>query len=340
MRKVIVLLVVVVALLAAFTSAFAVDRTEYVYVTQFGRHVATFDGATQGGLHWKLPWPVQSVQRIDSRLQYFDLPGTELLTHDPRSQTIDKTLTVVAYVCWKVSDEEGVDWFIRRVGTSERARTLLGERIRGQLGAVIGRMKMDDLFNTDPGKVEATLEQIRQRLLYDRANADEPQGPESLERQARGDLGIDVVDVRLRRTSHPESVRQAIYERIRSERKRKVADYESQGKQQARDILSKADREASDIRARARAAKRKLEGQADAEADRIRNEAHSKDPQFYAFLKKLEEYRRILGDSNTVLLLSSHRELFDLLFKPPSPDGKTAPPEPAASDKKLQGGRP
>src|SRR6266404_1226083 len=136
------------------TAVYTVDRAEYVYVTQFGQHIATRDGVTEGGLHAKLPWPVQSVQRLDHRLQYFDLPETELLTHDATGQTIDKTLTVVAYVCWRIADKDSVDWFIRRVGQPERAKTILGERIRSQLGAAIGRMKMDDLFSTDPGKVE------------------------------------------------------------------------------------------------------------------------------------------------------------------------------------------
>ncbi|MGE3806410.1 MAG: protease modulator HflC, partial [Gemmataceae bacterium] len=287
MRTAILLLLLVLVVLAGLSAAFAVDRSEYVYVTQFGRHIDTYDGATQGGLHWKLPWPVQSVQRIDSRLQYFDLPETELLTHDPKGQTIDKTLTVVAYVCWKVSNREGVDLFLRRVGTPDLARKLLGERINGQLGAAIGKLKMDDLFNTDPGKVEANLEQLRQRLLYDRTAADQPAGPNSLVQQAHDQYGIDVVDVRLRRTSHPRSVRDAIYARIRSEREKKVAYYDSEGTKLARDIASKAEREAVEIKAQAEAHKRKLEGQADAEADRIRNDAHSKDPEFYAFLKKL-----------------------------------------------------
>src|SRR5437660_8605267 len=83
------------------TSLFTVDRTEFVYVTQFGRPVVTLDGATEAGLHAKWPWPVQAVQRLDHRLQAFDLPGAELLTHDPKGQTIDKTLTVDAYVCWE-----------------------------------------------------------------------------------------------------------------------------------------------------------------------------------------------------------------------------------------------
>src|SRR5436190_2913180 len=113
MRIAIITIVLLLLIALSASAVYTVDRAEYVYVTQFGQHRATFDGAIDGGLHVKLPWPVQSVQRLDSRLQTFDLPETELLTHDATGQTIDKTITVVAYVCWRISDKESVDWFIR-----------------------------------------------------------------------------------------------------------------------------------------------------------------------------------------------------------------------------------
>ncbi len=113
------------------SSLFTVDRTEYVYLTQFGRPIGTFDGAdsAEAGLHFKWPWPIQSVQRLDSRLQYFDLPGAELLTKIAGGTGIDKTLTVDAYVCWRIAGKEGVDQFIRTVGTAQQARIVLSARI-------------------------------------------------------------------------------------------------------------------------------------------------------------------------------------------------------------------
>src|SRR5207253_1761495 len=78
----------------AVSVPYGVDQAEFAYVTQFGRHVVTVDGADDAGLHAKLPWPIQSVQRIDRRLQMFDLPGAELPTFDPEGKTIDKMLTV------------------------------------------------------------------------------------------------------------------------------------------------------------------------------------------------------------------------------------------------------
>src|SRR5437870_4798408 len=114
MRKTILsLAALVVVLLAANSSCYSVDRGEYVYVTQFGRHMITYDGESDAGLHFKLPWPIQSVQRLDRRLQVFDLPSAELLTHDPEGQTIDRTLTISAYVCWQIANKDSVDQFIR-----------------------------------------------------------------------------------------------------------------------------------------------------------------------------------------------------------------------------------
>jgi membrane protease subunit HflC len=321
------LLLLAVAGLGAYGSLYTVDRGDYVYLTQFGQLVRVQDGLTDGGLYAKLPWPVQAVQRLDRRLQSFDLPETELLTHDPEGKTIDKTLTVVAYVCWKIADAGHVDLFIRRIGTPERARTILGERIRGQLGALIGQLRMDDLVSVDPERVDKSLAELRRRLLTepgsDRAG-DSPAA--SLQERARDEYGIDLVDIRLRRTSHPLAVQDAIFARIRSERQKKVADYQTEGARQAEDIKSAADRKARETLAEARAEEQRLKGEAEVEADRIRNEAHGKDPEFYAFLKKLEEYQKVLGDNRTMLLLSGRGDLFDLLFKPPKPAGTGTSP--------------
>lgn len=321
--KLLLTLVPITAAIVAPMCIFTVDRTEYVYLTQFGRHLQTFDGGDdeQAGPHFKWPWPIHSVQRLDRRLQYFDLPGAELLTRDPKRNTIDRTLTLDAYVCWRIADSKGVDQFIRSVGTPAGAQTILGQRITSELGAEIGRMELDDLINTNPEKVDAAREQLRHRLLHGGASA------ASLEKQAEAEYGIEVVDIRLRRSNHPPAVREAIFERIKSERSKKKAEYESEGEQLKQNIESEGKRRVEILKAEAEAKSRTLKNAADVESERILNEAHKKDPQFFTFLKKLEEYQRILGDNKSTLLLSTHRELFDLLFNPPKP-GTMAPTSP------------
>src|SRR5438067_1364167 len=147
-------LIALVAVLGLLSqSYFTVDPTEFVYVTQFGAPVGVYDGGareSEAGLYMRWPWPIQSVQRLDRRLQYFDLPAAELLTKDAAGE-IDKTLTVKAYVCWRIvgkdTDPDGVDRFIRRMGTPRQAEATLGKRLNGQLGAIIGQMRMDDLIS-------------------------------------------------------------------------------------------------------------------------------------------------------------------------------------------------
>jgi modulator of FtsH protease HflC len=315
-------LVLPLAALVLSLSMYTVDAAEYVYLTQFGRLVAVLDGSDseQAGLHFKLPWPIEAVQRLDRRLQAFDLDGAELLTRDPRGNTIDKTLTIDAYVCWRIAGSDGADRFVRTVGSVDGAQRILTSRIASELNAAVSAMELDDLVTTDANRVEEQRRLLRQRLLEG--------GSPSLRQSAQESYGIEVVDVRLRRVNHPAAVRDSIFDRIRSERVKKAAEYQSEGELLSAQIRSASEREVAQMKADAEAQAIKLRGEATAEADRILSDAQQADPKFYGFLRKLEDYQRILGDSKTTLLLSTHRELFDLLYEPPAldrPNGKAVP---------------
>ena len=329
------------------SAVYTVDQAEFVYQTRFGEPIAMHDGATEAGLHVKLPWPVESVQRIDRRLQVFDLPPTESLTRDPLGRTIDKTLAVDATVCWRIPDAESADRFVRTVGTAEQAKRLLAPRVSGRLAAVVSNMPLDDLIavadmGTFAGSaasgvvvaLDGTIraanlrlldersERVRRRLLgLDPVSPGEEVG-ENLPTLVLAEYGIEIVDVRVRRFNYPEAVRASIAERIRSERARKVADYESEGRRRAADIASNAEREARKIESDARALKQRVEGRADADADAIRNEAHARDREFYTFLQKLKSYQAMLADTRDVLLLSTKHPLFDVFRGPPMPNPK------------------
>lgn len=297
------------------TAAYPVDVTEFAYVTRFGDPVATWDGGTDAGLHFKLPWPIDSTLRVDRRLQLADLPAVETLTRDPAARTVDKTITVDAYVSWRVPDAAAADRFVRTVGTPDQARRVLAPRIAGRLAAVVGTMPPDDFISVaDDAAVEARAERLRRQLLGEDGTG------EPLREAVRAEYGIEIVDLRVRRFGYPEAVRAGIADRIRSERARKVADYDSDGRKRAADVLSAAEKEARTVEAEAKARQRVIEGRADAEADRLRNDAHAKDPQFYAFLQKLKAYQTMLGDTRDVLLLSAKHPLFDLLLNPPRTD--------------------
>src|SRR5262249_44133304 len=184
-----------------------------------------------------------------------------------------------------------------------------------RLGAGVAELELDDLISTDPGRVDRAREKLRQEILG---------GAESLRESALRDYGIELVDVRLRRAHPPAAGRGAVFARLRSERAKKVTEYRSEGERLASDIRTAAEREVAEMRSEAEARAVELRGEAEAEADRIRGEVQRKDPEFYTFLKKMEDYQRFLGDNKTMLLLSTHRELFDTLFNPPGPMKKPA----------------
>src|ERR1700722_7796104 len=137
MTRTFIIIVFILLLLWARTAFYAVDQAEYAFVTRFGERVAVHDGADAAGLHLKAPWPIDSVQRIDRRVQSFDLPAVESLTRDPVNRTVDKTLAVDAYVTWKIPSSEAADQFFRTVRTPEQAKKILGPLVNGRLAAVI-----------------------------------------------------------------------------------------------------------------------------------------------------------------------------------------------------------
>jgi modulator of FtsH protease HflC len=289
------------------TCCYTVDFTEYAYITRFGQPVGTFDGSTQAGLHIKCPWPIDSVWRMDRRLQSFDLPTTEVLTRDLANQTVDKTLAVDAYVSWRIPDSTAADRFLRSVGTVSDANRILAPQLTGKLAAYVSSSSLEGLLSVaKPEEAEKRAEEFQKQLLTT-----------ELKEKVLQEYGIELVTVRVRRLSYPEAVRTSIYERIRSERGLKVAEHENQGRREANAILLKAELERRKIEAEAKAKKQTIEGHADVEADKLRNEAHSKDPEFYAFLQRLKSIQSMLADTRDVLLLSLNHDLFKLLKEPP-----------------------
>ena len=288
------------------TAVVAADVGEFTFVTRFGRPVAVIDGAADAGLHLKAPWPVDSVRRVDRRLHLFDLPAVEVLTRDAADGRVDKSLTVEAFVAWRVPDAAAADTFFRTVGTPDQAERLLAPRLAGRLAAAVGRRPLDALVSVAaPAATDARAADLRADLRAADADA------------LRTEYGIELVDLRVRRFGYPEAVRTGIADRIRSERARKAAEYEAEGRRRAADILSRADRDAKTLEAEARAAAVRIAGEADAEADRVRAEAFAQDPAFFAFLQKLQAYRAVLADTRDVLLVSTRHPLFDLLLGPP-----------------------
>ncbi len=308
---ILVMAVGIVALVALVRSVVIVDQAEVVYITEFGRPVRLIEAP---GLHWK--WPHQSRRGFDRRLQLDAPPPREMLTRDK------KNLEVAWYVAWKLDD---VDRFLRSVRTIADASARLEDMAASVLAAELGGRDLGDLVRVDKGtEIGAMLDRAAQRIGE----------------QARREYGIEVVDVRLRRLNYPEEVRSAVFEQIRSERRRVAAATRAEGESQARRIRSAADRDRSRAIAEAEAEAARIVGEGEAEATRIANEAHAVDPAFYRFLKTIETYRTAL-DAKTMLVLSSESPFLKLLTRG-VPESPTSSPKSPAVVRSLEktGSRP
>ncbi len=345
MNRSLALLVFVLVALWARTAFYTVDAAEFVYVTRFGDPITVHDGGTHAGLHLKAPWPVDSVLRIDRRVQSFDLPAVEALTRDPVTRTVDKTLAVDAFVTWKIPDPDAADRFVKTVRTPEQAKKILGPLINGRLAAVISTMPIEDLigvtdaqhtlaalggglvagfpepvFRPDDARlIDERTERVRRRLLGEESlTGGTATAGDSIRAKAK-EYGIEVIDIRVRRFSYPEAVRSSIAERIRSERAKKVADYESDARRRAADITTDADRAARLVEADAQAQKTVIEGQANADAARVRAAAYAQDREFYLFLEQLRSFQAMLADTRDTLLLTTKHPLLRIIQGPPEP---------------------
>lgn len=307
----------VLLLCAVVTSVVFVDETELVIVESLGRISSVYDtvdpGSSDRGLHFKLPWPLGTVRRFDRRLQLFDPPGRELFTRDR------KNLIVSSYLCWKIADapagsaaaDRPVVRFFRSLGSSAVAEARLDGRLRSALASEFGRVELSDLLSVHDSEQapaqESSLQQIAHRAL-EVLKAGE--GGDSLADR----LGIELVDLRIKRINLPEGNRQAVLERMRTERERIAERYRSAGQAERTRIESQARRQSDDLLARADADADRIKGEGEAQAIRILNEAHAQDPEFYEFQRTLAAYSRILND-RTTLVLSSGSRLFRLLMQ-------------------------
>jgi membrane protease subunit HflC len=313
------------------TSALFVDETEYVIVESLGRIAAVYDRTDpetgDRGVHFKLPWPIGTVRRFDRRVQLFDPAGREMFTRDR------KNVTVTSYVCWKIAEPPAGDVpladrpvvrYFRGLGSTAVAEARLDARLRSSLATEFGSVELGELLSTrgsDEGPSgESPLEAIAEKV---RQNLDRAEGAASL----RERLGIELVDLRIKRINLPEGNRLAVYERMRTERERIAERYRSAGLAEKSRIESQARRQSDELLARAEAAAERIKGEGEAEAIHILNQAHAEDPEFYEFQRTLATYSKILNE-RTTLVLSSGSRLFRLLIEGvPGPEPKAVDEE-------------
>ncbi|MDB4614710.1 protease modulator HflC [bacterium] len=307
-RKVLKFSFIAMVLVAAYTSIVMVDESEAVIVERFGRITAVYDTAELRGLHFKAPWPVDVVRRFDRRVRVFDPPGRELFTSDRKNVTVDP------FVCWKIAEpsadttainDRPVVRFFRSLSNSANAEARIDSQLRSVLTTEFGGVELDGLLNvtdstTGPQDGAGSIERLSTAIRSGLAD------------EIRADMGLQIVDARIKRINFPMGNQQAVFERMKSER-RKIADrYRSAGLAENQVIKSTADRQYNELIARAKGTAEQIRGEAEAKAIQLLSEAHARDPEFYEIMRTLDSYKAILGQ-RTTLVLSASGKLFQLL---------------------------
>jgi membrane protease subunit HflC len=256
---------------------FQVDVTEYVIITEFGAPKRVI---SEGGLFAKLPDPIQSVIRLDRRMQLFNATETEYLTKDK------KNILVQPYAIWSVSDPL---LFYKSVKTQEGANLRLADILTSEMGALLGRYELSELVTTQTERTMlSNLNKEATRLVADKVAA----------------YGYSVKDIRLKMINFPEANRKSVFQRMRAERQQIARQLRSEGTEEATKIRAAADAEKTTILSASAREAEKIRGNGEAEAIKIYAAAYGKDPQFYKYLRSLESYEKIITDGTTLILPS------------------------------------
>ena len=277
----------------AMSALFIVSQTEQALLLQFGKPIRV---VTEPGLRIKQPF-IQNVVIYDKRLLDFEPPPEEVIASD------QKRLIVDTYARYRITDPL---LFYQTVGSENIVRARLGALVSGSLRQVIGNVTLSALLSP-------------QRAAIMRRIRDEVAG------QAKP-LGIEVVDVRIRRADLPPQNSEAIYARMRSERQQQAALYRGQGTQAAKTVRANADRERTVILADAQRNAQKVRGDGDAKTIQIYAEAYGQDQKFFAFYRSLQAYRDALNGNTTSFVLNPSNSFFRFFENPGGAAVEAGPP--------------
>ena len=274
--------VIAVALIGIVSSVFIVDERETALVLQFGRIVSV---KTEPGLAFKIPL-VQEVVRYDSRILSRDIDPLEITPLD------DRRLMVDAFARYRIVD---VNQFRQAVGVGgiPAAENRLDSILKAQIRQILGSVSSNDILSTDRA---ALMLRIRNGAI-DEAGA----------------LGIEIIDVRLKRTDLPNTNLAATFARMRAEREREAADEIARGNEAAQRVRASADRTQLEIVSDAKRQSEIIRGEADAKRNAIFAEAFGADPEFFEFYRSLAAYRVSLKSGNSTMIMSPNSEFFDYL---------------------------
>jgi len=303
----------ILLLFAVLGSFYAVDQTEQVIITQFAKPVS--DSITETGLHFKLPL-VQTISRIDKRFLEWDGAPVAIPTRDKTYIHVD------TFARWRISDPK--TYFVRlhdERSAQSRLEDILGSETRN----AIAKHDLIEIVRTDKNRKPLRDENLKNvptgvgtigvlpSIQFGRLKIEEEIKAAAAAKLA--EFGIELLDLRLKRVNYNPDVLDRIYQRMISERRQIAQRFRSEGEGEAARIAGQKERDLNEIQSTAYRQVQQIRGQADAKATEIYAHAYTQNPQaaeFYAFLKSMETYRKILTKDST-LVLSTDSDLFGLL---------------------------
>lgn len=282
-RLTLVAILAAAAALVVFTCVYYVDQREKAIVFQFGEIIRSDDSP---GLHFKLPW--RDVQFFDARIQTMDSEPELYLTLEKKNLVVD------SFVKWRIADV--ARFYVTMNGLVSNARSRLTERVNDSLRAQFSRRLVIDVISGD--RVEI-MDVVRK----------------GVDERSRS-IGIEVVDVRLKRVDLDPAVSERVYSRMEAERSRVAKELRARGAEAAERIRADADRQREITVAEAFRDAEKLRGEGDAQATNIYADAFGRDREFYGLYRSLNAYKQTFRDANDLLVIDPSGEFFKYFNQP------------------------
>ena len=289
-------LIITISLLGilVLNSAYSIDQTEQVVITQFGQPVG--GPIREPGLHWRVPF-VQVVQRFDNRILEWDGYPSEVPTRDKKFIWVDVTGR------WLIQNPLV---FLQTMHNERNAQSRLDDIMDGITRNFITQYNVVDIVRSTNHILEVQAQEgdVSAETEYDKMNVGRDEITRKILETARGiirEYGIELIDLRIKRINYIQSVQLKVFERMISERKRSAEQLRSEGQGVRAEIEGQKEKELKRIQSEAYRKAQKIKGEADAEATKIYGEAYAKDPAFYAFMATLEKYPSTLEKGRLVL---------------------------------------
>ncbi|MEM7212602.1 MAG: protease modulator HflC [Pseudomonadota bacterium] len=281
MRRIPILIgVVAVIIVMVLSSIFIVDERQQALVLRFGEVKQV---KNDPGIGFKVPF-IEEVVYYEGRILPLETTALEVTPADERRLVVD------AFARWRISD---VVLFRQAAQTTFNAQQRLSSILNAGLREVLGSVRSADVLSPERTVLMARIrDSVREQALK---------------------LGVEMIDVRIRRADLPEQNLNATFQRMNAEREREAADERARGKERAQEVTATADREAVELVSDAQRQAEIIRGEADAERNRIYAEAFGKDQEFFAFYRSLTAYERALKGSNSTMVISPDSEFFDYL---------------------------